>query len=138
MDSNNLRRQLNLPRTPAEATEHGHRPLILAVGDLESWNRAGRPLPADSHITYADFVEVTDGLLYSLRPDMVLSPLLSTRFDCIDLAQLLLRLGFSGRYRAMTPPLPNPDIVRREIRSLCPGLDFDLVMISESTPARLS
>ena len=138
MESNNLRRHTDQRPLAGEGTENAQRPLILAVGDLEAWSTTGRALPMDSYITYADFVEVTDALLANLRPDVVLSPLLSGRFDCIDLAQLLLRLGFTGRYRAMTPPLPNPDIVRREIRSLCPGLDFDLLMISEPNNSRVS
>lgn len=62
------------------------------------------------------------------RPaDVVLSPMVGDTYDCIDVAQHLFDAGFTGSYRVMTPDLPDPGILRQEIRSLCPGLDFDLV-----------
>jgi hypothetical protein len=62
----------------------------------------------------------------------VLSPLLARGFKCIDLAQVLRAMGFEGRHRAIDDMLPNPEIVRRRIVDLCPGLDFGVIMI----PAR--
>jgi hypothetical protein len=97
---------------------------ILAVGDSEEWLRRGnRPFSIGS-IVYVSIEEVTPPLLNRLSPSVVISPALSHRFDCIDLAQILHRVGFNGRYRAVSTELPNPEMVRREIGYLCPGLDF--------------
>ncbi len=69
-----------------------------------------------------------DQLLLSIvEPDLILSPLVSDDFDCVDVAFRLTRLGYKGRYVALTEGLPHPAIVRREVRSLCPHLDFDIV-----------
>ncbi len=100
---------------------------ILAVGDPDEWLRGGRSLPREDDIAFVGFQDVTAELLAELEPSVVLSPLLANGFDCIDLAENLVAAGFTGRYRAVTQTLPNPHLVVREIRQLCPGLDFDLL-----------
>ena len=47
--------------------------------------------------------------------------------EFIDLALELNRLGFSGEYRAISKDLPNPNVIEREVRQLCPHLDFKLI-----------
>jgi hypothetical protein len=101
---------------------------ILAVGDSEEWLRQGNRLLAEGSIVYVSIEEVTSALLNRLSPTVVISPALSHRFDCIDLAQILHRMGFTGRYRAVSTELPNPDMVEREIGHLCPGLDFAVLI----------
>jgi hypothetical protein len=49
-------------------------------------------------------------------------------FDCLDVAAVLYESGFTGAYRAVTQRLPNPSIVRREVRTLFPELDFDIML----------
>jgi hypothetical protein len=103
--------------------------VVLVVGEHD---RPQVPLHlGDCPVAFAEIHEVGAELLDSLRPDVVLSPLLARSFDCIDLAQILEAVGFEGAYRAMTPPLPAPDLVRREIRSLCPGVNFDLLQVPQ-------
>jgi hypothetical protein len=101
--------------------------VVLAVGDTTIWGAGGRRMPSDGRIVFADFHEVSRELLDELVPHLVVSPILARHFDCVDLAQLLARLRFAGRYRAFGPPLPNPQIITREIKSLVPGLDFDVL-----------
>ena len=101
---------------------------ILAVGDAEEWLRAGQPLPADREVAFVSFHEIDAKLMADLAPGVVLSPLLATGFDCIDLAELLVTVEYRGRYRAVAVRLPNPELVVREIRQLCPSLDFDILM----------
>jgi hypothetical protein len=114
------------------ASENRYQTTILAVGDLQEWRRSGRDLPADGKIAFTDFRSVTEELFQLIAPQLVLSPLLARGFDCIDLAEVLHAMGFKGRYRAIADILPNPEIIRREIGDLCPGLDFDVIV----TPAR--
>lgn len=104
--------------------------VILAVGELIEWHRSGRTAPCDESVAFAEFHEVTGALLNTVAPRYVLSPLLSRSFDCIDLAQLLVQEGYRGRYRAVATRLPDPGIIRREIRALCPELDFDVITLN--------
>ena len=101
---------------------------ILAVGDSEEWLRQGNRILTDGSVVFASIEEVTPTLVGRLCPTVVISPALSHRFDCIDLAQILHRIGFKGRYRAVSTELPNPDMVEREIGHLCPGLDFAVLI----------
>jgi hypothetical protein len=100
---------------------------ILAVGDARSWSAQGRRLSSDGTVFFAQFHEVTDELLATLAPRLVLSPLLAGTFDCVDLAQRLGQLGYRGPYRAIDIGLPDPELIVREVRTLVPGLDFAIV-----------
>ncbi|MXQ07169.1 hypothetical protein GQ651_04855 [Alphaproteobacteria bacterium GH1-50] len=101
---------------------------ILAVGSADEWRRQGNRLFGDGRIHFASFEEVTQGLVERLCPTVILSPVLAARFDCIDLAQRLYMLDYTGRYRAVSDDLPDPEMVEREIRHLCPGLDFGILI----------
>ncbi len=56
------------------------------------------------------------------RPDYVPALLLAVAF-------LLTEAGYRGRYRALAAMLPRPDMVRREVRSSFPEIDFDVVLV---------
>jgi hypothetical protein len=101
--------------------------VVLAVGDTKVWSAAGRRMPTGGRVVFADFHLVSRELLEELVPHLVVSPILARNFDCVDLAQRLALYQFAGRYRAFGPRLPNPQIITREIRSLVPGLDFDVL-----------
>jgi hypothetical protein len=103
---------------------------ILAVGDIQAWSRRGRQIPSDGTVYFAEFHEVTETLLAELAPRLVLSPLLTRNFDCVDLAQRLAKLGYRGPYRAIDIGLPDPRMIVREIRSLVPTLDFEVLRLS--------
>lgn len=96
----------------------------LAIGEPDEWRRAGGMLPAENAIAFCTFDDVTDNLLKQHAPTLILSPVLARRFDCIDLATRLHHLQYGEKYRAIAWNMPNPDIIEREIRSLCPKLDF--------------
>ena len=98
---------------------------VLAIGDMTRWRETGRALPLDSHVVFADYRQLTDSFLDETMPDIVLAPLICPSFDCIDVAQLLHELGFSGRLRIVAPRLPDPTIVMRELQLFCPGIDLD-------------
>lgn len=87
----------------------------------------------DENIAFATLAAVDAGLLDRIRPDVVLAPLMTPAFDVLDLARLLSALGYRGQLRAVTPGIPDPRLVRREIAAACPGLDFELVV---SAPGR--
>ncbi len=109
------------------------RPFILAVGDVRNWISRGRVLPSDSQITFAEFHEITEELLRTLTPDIVMSPVLTRGFDCLDLAQALQEGGFRGRLRVVAPEMPNPHIIQTEIKALCPELDVAFIFYENSS-----
>lgn len=79
-------------------------------------------------IEVVDFASLDGALLASFDPHFVVSPILTPGFDIMDLALKLWQLRYKGCYRVLTDrPLPNPGLVLREVRSLCPGLDVDLI-----------
>jgi hypothetical protein len=105
--------------------------MILVIGNLQSWQRDGRSVPALEGFRFAGFDELTADLLDGVLPDLVLSPLMGESFDALDVAQRLDALGYRGRYRALTNPLPEPDAIRSEVRAVAPGLDFELFVMNE-------
>lgn len=83
-------------------------------------------------IEVVDFAAVTAELLKSFDPHFVVSPILTSGFDILDLGTLLWQLRYKGAYRVLTEvALPNPGIVLREVRSQCPGLDVDLLAMDK-------
>lgn len=113
-------------------------PIMLVVGDLRGWQRAGRPAPDLKGFHFADFSDVTAEMLAETQPDVVISALFAADFDVLDLARRLLDLGFKGRYRALSASLPNPSVIRSEVAAAAPGIDFDLFVFDETgmRPAR--
>lgn len=103
--------------------------MILVIGDLESWEREGRPVPRMEGFRFARFPELTAPLLAETKPDMVLSALVGDEFDAMEVARRLVEFGFQGRYRALTDDLPDAGAVRAEIQEIAPNLDFDLFLI---------
>ena len=127
------------PGSDTNTLESDHRsdPVILAVGDVRQWTRAGRALPADSQIAFADFHEINEDLLQALSPDIVMSPVLSRSFDCLDLAQTLYESGFRGRFRVVAPDMPNPRVIQAEISALCPALDVAFIFCGKANMRHL-
>ncbi len=109
---------------------------VLCVGtsvDLQSCT--ARTMPAAT-VTCAPFANLAEALSED-TPDMVVSHLVSGAFDCHDLAERLVQLEFTGKYRAISGDLPQPDLVRREICTSYPGLNFDLLLPCDTPPIRL-
>lgn len=100
--------------------------VILVVGNLASWRKAGREIPKLSGFHFACFADVTNELMQAVSPDLVLSALIGDDYDVVDLARRLAALDFVGRYRALTSGLPNPRVVMSEVQAAAPGIDFDL------------
>jgi len=106
-------------------------PMMLIVGDIAAWNKAGRQLPDLEGFYFTCLEHVTPELLSEIRPDIILCSLVSDKFDAIELGERLAEIGYAGRFRALCEALPRPETVRKEIRALIPGLDFDLLILNE-------
>ncbi|MEM0947643.1 MAG: hypothetical protein AAGK37_09575 [Pseudomonadota bacterium] len=113
---------------PVEPTEDSR---VLAIGDVSLWRRSGTQQIQTREILLSDLVQLTAVTLAEFNPDLVLSPIVTARFDCLDVAHRLSELGFSGRYRALARDLPDPSLIRAEILRDCPGLNFEILNICE-------
>lgn len=101
--------------------------VVLAVGDVFQWHEASNSLPENAQITFADFSDVTADFLDMLKPQVIISCLVSQHFDFIDLGQTLQAVNFQGCFRIIAPKLPNPSVVVSEAQSMCPKLNIDFV-----------
>lgn len=98
---------------------------VLVVG-------ASSRLPPDlgpvEGIGFATFDELTADFLSWSMTNVVLSALWTEEFDVMDLAGKLSLLGYSGRYRAVSGGVPNPDLIVSEVRRAYPFLDFRILL----------
>ncbi len=116
-------------RHDAPAADVGTALRCLAVCSNVGDAAASELANASPDLTFLPFHQICATSIANLAPDMVLSPLVSEAFDCFDLAHALTGAGFRGRYRAAAAHIPDPGLVRREIRASFPGLDFDIILI---------
>lgn len=101
---------------------------VVAVGDREEWIREGHRLPISGELLFASFSDITPSFISTHQPAVVVSPVLARSFDCIDLARELHAMGYQGSYRAVSGEVPSPEMIEREIKQLCPGLDFGVIV----------
>ncbi|WP_292020778.1 hypothetical protein [Maritimibacter sp. UBA3975] len=102
---------------------------VLAVGRTQDdAGKSGQePLPG-AH--FVEFTDLTAEVIEMHQPHVVLSPLVSNGFDCVEVANRLVDSGFDGRYRAFAENLPRPELVKSEIGTSFPGLDFDVLVVT--------
>lgn len=113
--------------SPSPQSERNMTVKVLAVGDPSEWAEQGNALPGGG-IAFISISDVSEELLANHAPTVVFSPVLARRFDCIELAVLLHNIGYTGSYRAMAKDLPKPELIEREVREICPRLDFKILV----------
>ncbi|MCV2878371.1 hypothetical protein OE699_05850 [Sedimentimonas flavescens] len=84
---------------------------------------------AGGAVTIARFSSLTADLLMTTAPEVVLSPLMTSDHDILDLAKRLEELGFKGALRAFCAPLPNARVILTEVRQIWPEGDFDILEV---------
>ena len=104
---------------------------VLALGDVSLWRRSCARVERTSEIFLSDIEQLNAATLAEINPDLILSPVVAARFDCLDVAHALVTLGYKGSYRAIARNLPDPYLIRREVAADCPGLDFDIMNMSQ-------
>lgn len=71
----------------------------------------------------------TTVLIGEEAPELIISPLLSPHFDALDLARHLSDAAFKGRYLALVEHLPSSLLIRREVKSQSPDINFDVIVL---------
>ena len=66
-----------------------------------------------------------------MAPKLVVSPLVLARHDAVDLAHHLCQMKFRGKYRAVVDQIPSAHLICREVRSIAPGLDLDILELTK-------
>jgi len=107
----------------------------LVIGDMDRWRAQGRALPDLDGLQFTDLQSLNDNMLAEYAPQIVFSPLMSNKFDAIDVARHLADLAFAGNYRAVTETVPNAEMIRAEVRQIAPKIDFDLVILPDAAPS---
>jgi len=103
------------------------RPHALVIcRDLES-RSIGNLICQNARVTHLTFEALTPEIMTVYQPDMVLSPVVSGRYDCLDVARWLSGVGFLGAFRIFGTFPNNPHVLLSELKASCPGLDIALM-----------
>lgn len=114
-------------RNSEDATGPAGRPRrVLVLGAVQVIPELAREL-SGAVVVIGSYEAITAELIGRNAPDMVLAPLVAAEYDITDLAERLVRAGFRGRLRAYTRRLPDPRMVRAELRAGWPELEVDLI-----------
>ncbi|MCK8462264.1 hypothetical protein MUY35_00190 [Aliiroseovarius sp. S1339] len=117
------------------ASDRAEKPMLLALGGDTFFESLSTDTYRVSHMTCDVFCKMTRDDFEEKSIQLVLSALFCAQTDCIEIGQRLHSLGFQGTYLIRADTLPNPAIIKRELRQLYPGLDFRIVMPDEMTHA---
>jgi len=66
-------------------------------------------------------------MLETVRPDVIVAPLIAAEWDLVELGEVLEDLGYCGVICALSRPLPRGDLILGELGALYPGLTFRMV-----------
>lgn len=64
-------------------------------------------------------------------PEMVVSPLISARFDAIELAVALRKAAFRGKLVVVCDKLPDPALIRQELENQASGFSVSLLVLGQ-------
>lgn len=106
----------------------------LVVGDMKTWVREGRDLPVIDGYHFIDIAQLTPAFMRKLAPDIVLSALVGSNFDAVEIARKLEQMDFAGFYRVITQNVPDLDLVIAEVRNIAPLLDVDVIDLKDIFP----
>jgi hypothetical protein len=92
---------------------------------------APRDMAALSEIVAADaalnLASTLDELTAALANDKVCVVVTPLTTDALDVAQHLASIGYYGQLQILSPELPNPLLVRREIEAVAKSVEVELV-----------
>lgn len=98
----------------------------LVIADIWQLQQRGRILPVINDVYFVELAQLKVTLIQRIMPEIVLSPLIAFGFDASEVVKRLSRFEFRGAYRILTDPLPDRNMVLRELRRDAPDIDIDL------------
>jgi hypothetical protein len=79
---------------------------------------------ADAALNLASTLDELTAALANDKVCVVVTPLTT---DALDVAQHLASIGYYGQLQILSPELPNPLLVRREIEAVAKSVEVELV-----------
>ena len=115
---------------------HGAQPdqsvlTVLMIGRADAATNAHLQR-CNASVIACSFAALDRVLLDSVLPGTVAFPLMADGFDATQVLGRLTQIGFSGDILIFAPPLPNRDMVLRELRGEAPGLSLDVIELSSN------
>jgi len=101
----------------------------LIIGDTKRWRGVGRAPFAFGDFQFCNLAGLHCDLLRDFDPHIVLSPLVGDDFDVVEIAIILARFEYKGRYRAISTYVPHAAIICAEVAHAAPAIDFDLLVL---------
>lgn len=108
----------------------------MVVAPLSRWSNFGWRLPKLDKIDFIEYAGLDADSLEVDAPDTIFSNLYEANFDVIDIATKLVKHGFRGQYFAISKGAVDIDLVRSEVKSAAPGLDFDILNLAPAPMPR--
>jgi hypothetical protein len=87
--------------------------------------------PKIDGFVFVDFESLDDCLAARPRPSTILSVLIGNGFEAVDIAGELHRSGSQSQYRAFASAIPAPNLIKREVAQVAPGLDFEIIEVAD-------
>lgn len=82
----------------------------------------------EAQIQTLRYTALSDEILMKYRPELVVTPLFSDRFDAVDVAEALAFAGYYGELWAIGPALPNPRLIEQELRDFAHNITCRLIL----------
>ncbi len=83
-------------------------------------------------------LDIVPQILRDDPPEMVVSPLISSRFDAVELAVELRKAAFRGKLVVVCDKLPDPALIRQELENQASGFSVSLLVLGQQDkPAAL-
>lgn len=83
-------------------------------------------------------LDIVPQILRDDPPEMVVSPLISPRFDAVELAVELRKAAFRGKLVVVCDKLPDPALIRQELENQASGFSVSLLVLGQQDkPAAL-
>lgn len=89
-----------------------------------------KPCPGRQAVVLTQMKMLSRTMIASVRPDVIIGPLICAHWDIVDLGVALENLGYCGDIFAMTRPLPRAELVIREVSAVCPALTVRLLEVA--------
>lgn len=89
------------------------------------------------HITAVpiSFAALEQKLVASVSPSKVVMPLMARGFDAMEAIEQLGLCGYQGPVWVLAPKLPNRRMVERELKSIVPGIQVEVIELDEVVAA---
>lgn len=80
----------------------------------------------NSDVLFLSLAELRTEIITEFNPEAVVCSLFGQDDDATSIVARLGQIGFQGCCIVLTPPLPRPDLIRAELKSISPALNLEL------------